>query len=69
MLKNLSHYIAFVMGLFYLALGYMFLATDALIQFFPANRQIVGWLLLVFAIYRMTMTVLKIKKAKREEED
>jgi hypothetical protein len=50
----------------YLALGLLFLFTDIGIEYFPAFRKEIGWIMLIYAVVR---TILSIKKFKRKEHE
>jgi hypothetical protein len=48
----------------YSALGLLFLFTDIGIEYFPAFRKEIGWVMLIYATIR---TILTIKKFKRKD--
>lgn len=63
MVNKIGHYFGFAMVAVYLALGLLFLFTDAAIDLFPNYRTEVGLLMLAYAIYRSIMTYRKIKQS------
>jgi hypothetical protein len=50
----------------YLTLGLLFLFTDIGIDYFPAYRNEIGWVMLIYAVLR---TFLSIRKFKQKEND
>ena len=51
----------------YWALGLLFLFTDLGSTMFPANRTPVGIILLVYGIFRLVVTIQKIRKLNSDE--
>ena len=51
----------------YLALGLLFLFTDIAEETFPARRKAVGTVLLVYGIFRMIITIQKLKRRDQDQ--
>lgn len=64
--NKFRYYSNYTMVAIYLALGLLFLCTDIGIEYFPAFRKEIGWVMIIYAIIR---TALNIKKFKREENE
>jgi hypothetical protein len=50
----------------YFALGLLFLFTDIASETFPANRQPIGIVFLIYGLFRMIVTIQKIRKLNHE---
>jgi hypothetical protein len=61
---KIRYYSNFAMVAIYIALGLLFLFTDIGIDSFPAYRKEIGWVMLIYAVIRVA---LSIRKFKREE--
>lgn len=65
MVNKISHYFGFAMVAVYVALGLLFLFTEAAADIFPYYRTEVGIVMLIYSGYRSFMIYRKIKKAKQ----
>jgi hypothetical protein len=63
MVNRLSHYFGFAMVAVYVALGLLFLFTDAAAEIFPLYRKALGAVMLVYASYRSYTIYKKIKNS------
>ncbi|MES2593465.1 MAG: hypothetical protein V4608_16400 [Bacteroidota bacterium] len=64
LINKISYYFSFLMVALYLVIGLLFLFTDIAIETFPVYREMVGGLLVVYAVYRVYAI---IKKRNRQE--
>ena len=62
----MRYYFSFVMVAVYLTLGLLFLFTDIGIDTFPAYRKPIGVTLLIYAVVRTILTIIKNKNSKNE---
>lgn len=53
----------------YLALGLLFLFTDIAVNAFPSNRKPIGIVFLVYGTFRLILTIQKVRKARKEDEE
>jgi hypothetical protein len=51
----------------YLALGLLFLFTDIAGQMFPMNRTPVGIIFIIYGLFRLIVTIQKIRKLNSDE--
>jgi hypothetical protein len=51
----------------YLALGLLFLFTDIAENIFPANRTPIGIVFISYGLFRMVITIRKIKKLNEDQ--
>lgn len=68
MLKKILHYFSFVMSIFYLGIGLLFLFTDILINIFPSNRFPLGCVFTLYALIRIFTAIRKLFFTQSEEE-
>jgi len=61
MVNRLSHYFGFAMVAVYVALGLLFLFTDAAAEIFPYYQKGLGAVMLLYASYRSYTIYRKIK--------
>lgn len=59
----MRYYFSFVMVVLYLTIGLLFLFSDIAIQTFPAYREFIGGLLVVYAGFRV-YSIIKQNKQK-----
>jgi uncharacterized protein with PQ loop repeat len=60
--NKIRYYAHFLMVALYLALGLLFLFTDIAVETFPANRTPIGIAFIIYGLFRMIMTIQKIRK-------
>ncbi len=65
LVNKIRYYFSFVMITVYLAIGLLFLFTDIVIRLFPENRTAIGVVFILYAVYRLYIT---IKKEKQRNE-
>ncbi|HEX8515229.1 MAG TPA: hypothetical protein VF868_03445 [Bacteroidia bacterium] len=51
----------------YFALGLLFLFTDIAIDTFPENRRPIGIVFIIYGLFRMIVTIQKLRKLKHHE--
>lgn len=59
LINKISYYFSFIVVALYLAIGIVFLFTDIAIETFPLYREMVGGLLIVYAVYRAYAIIKK----------
>jgi len=62
--NKIRYYFGFLMVAVYLALGLLFLFTDIAIDTFPANRQPIGIIFIVYGVFRTITIILKLRKLR-----
>lgn len=67
-LNKFRYYSNFVMVVIYLAMGVLFLFTDIGIDYFPAFRTEVGWVMIIYAGIRTILSIKKFKQKEHEED-
>lgn len=67
-LNKFRYYSNFLMVAVYLGLGLLFLFTDIGIEYFPAFRKEIGWVMLIYSVVRTILSIRKFKREKYEED-
>lgn len=66
-MKNAFFYFGFIMAIAYLLIGMLFLFTPFLTETIAQNRAILGSVFIIYGIFRVIVSIQKMKRAKRDE--
>jgi hypothetical protein len=65
--NKIRYYSNFIMVAFYLTFGFLFLFTEIAIDTFPAYRTPLGIVFICYGVFRMILTIQKIRKVNQEK--
>ncbi|MES2140271.1 MAG: hypothetical protein V4511_11240 [Bacteroidota bacterium] len=63
--NKLRLYLSFMLFVFYLVIGILFLLTDTWINFLPEGREIIGTVLISYSVLRLLIAFRRYKKKHR----